>query len=55
MGKVSVIIRWWFGVMYVEVVAFSTPGIYTSVVSSAVDSAVQFYVVRKLFESVEGF
>ena len=32
-----------------------TPGIYASVVSSAVDSAVQFSVVIKSFEAVEDF
>ena len=53
MGKVSGISRWWLGVEYTEVVEFSTSGIYASVVSSAVDSAFQFYVVRKPFESVE--
>ena len=36
-------------------VQFSTPGIYASVVSSAVDSEFQFSVVTKPFESVEKF
>ena len=55
MGKVSGISRWWLGVVYVEVVLFYTPGIYASVESSAVDSAVQFSVVIKSFEAVEEF
>ena len=49
MGKVSGIIMWWLGVEYAEVVVFNTPVIYASVVYSAVESAVQFSVVRKMF------